>query len=553
MDMISKPRDVDGTWRRQPDRSHLRLRGIIIALIVVALIVVSLQWLSTSPRYQGAVELTAAARIILSHSPLDIDAETITQAAADGLTSVLDPYSGYLTPTELKLLTEETEGEYHGLGVEIRRREGRVYIIDVMPQSPAEEAGLRPGDRIVSVEGQSSFDLSPDELVAIVRGAEGDPISLTIMAPDGTERRVSIIPRDVSINPFPLVGVTRSGIGYIRWEHFSEGSGDRLAAIVEELRVEETIGLILDLRGNPGGIVSEAVTAASLFQAHQTLVCTLVGASSSDSVEFRTSSPPIYQDPLVIVQDELSSSAAEILAASLRDAGRAAIVGHRSFGKGWVQNVFPLSNGGGLRLSTAYYITPSGARIGDPHQARAQFDSLVSGGQWTGTGLDPDIEISAPGSGPWEDLMTREGLTTEYVVARQDDWAATGVEDSVRMMRDLHRWITERNLEPDGTAQAIADLLSDSSMILPNSREYQSVAGDLVAAISKDNALRFRREAPGILRNLWEERLRHVDVPDPGELEALIDLDPFLSAARDLIEQPERLQAILAGVEQNHP
>ncbi len=535
-------------WERQSKRGDLTKRGAIIALFVVALLIVSLEWLRTSDRYQGAVELTTAARIILTNSPLDVDAEMIAQAAADGLTSVLDPYSGYLTPTELNLLTEETAGAYHGLGVEIRRREGRIYIIDVMPQSPAEEAGLRPGDRIISVNGRASVELSPDELVEIVRGAENEPIDMAIMAPDGIERQVSVIPRDVAIDPFPLVGVTRSGIGYIRWEHFTNGSGDRLAALVEELRVEETVGLILDLRGNPGGIVAEAVTAAGLFQAPQSLVCTLVGASEEDSVEFRTSSLPIYQEPLVIVQDELSSSAAEILAASLRDADRAVIVGRRSFGKGWVQNVFPLSNGGGLRLSTAYYITPSGNRIGDPYSAREQFDSLVAGGHWLGTGLAADVEVPEAGGGPWEQMMIREGLATEYVVAHAARWPATGVEDSLRMMRDLARWLSGRDLRPEGPGQSILELLSDSASDFQVSHNHERLIRELRDAVDEDNWLRFRREAPGILRHLWEERLRHVEVADPGELEALIELDPSLATARDLIEQPERFQSILADV-----
>jgi len=538
---------VDAVWRARR-RGTFTARGFLLLVVVAVLLAGSLRWLQSSVRYRGARELAAAAELIISRSPMEADPDKIFRGAAHGMMSVLDPYSAYLPPAEFNSLTEETEGEYFGIGVEIRLRGRIVVVANVLPRSPAYDAGIRPGDQIIAIDGHATEALTLDEIVATVRGAGENPVLLTILPPTGPERHVRLLPRAVEIEAFPLVGITRSGFGYIRWEHFSLGSADRLAAIIEELRIEDPIGLVIDLRGNPGGVLDEAVSAAGLFLPSNSLVCTLVRTEGSDSLAYRTGSAlPIYQDDLIIVQDALSTSAAELFAAALQDSRRAIVVGQRSFGKGWVQSVIPLDDYGGMRLSTAYYLTPSGQRIGDVHSSSAQLDSLLSGGRFEGMGMFPDVRVEPTEQGPWEQWCLREGVFADYVSSRDDDWPAAGLEDSTDLLTDFSQWLFDSPVRPHGTGRALLDRLQKSDSAEAPLRPGKKVLNALAAAVERDDRLQFRRESSALLLRLWEQRIESVEDPDPGELEALIDLDPSLTTARDLLEQPERFDAILAG------
>lgn len=529
-----------------PPSSGIGLRGLLSLVVGMALVALSIWYVRSDSRYQAAENLSAAARIVLERAAVPVDASQIAEAAARGLTSVLDPYSSFLTPDEYESFTEQTEGEYVGIGAEITARDGAIIVYNVFPLSPAADVFIRPGDRIVAIDGESTAGLLPARVVQRIKGPAGAEVTITVQSPGGAPRTVHLARRTVAVNVFPIVGITRSGVAYIRWTQFTTGSGDRLAALVEDLLVDRPIGIVLDLRGNPGGLLDEAVSAAGVFLPAGTPVCRLVGRNAATTTELVTEAPTSsYQGPLVVIQDASTASASEVLVGAFRDASRSLVIGRRSFGKGWVQTVAPLGSMGALRLSTARYATPGGSMVGDPRLARAQYDSILDGFTPGGTGLDPDVDLPAPLVGPWESEFLKAGLFSDYVAVNADDWSAAGAEDSTYLLDALTRWRDSLGLYPSGPGMMLMSrvkLERDSSNPSPL---RDSILSTLVSTMSEDGDLLFRREGRHLLRRLWEERLLSVSDADPGELEAMIEFDTDLAVARDLIEQPERYRLLL--------
>ena len=527
-------------------RTRSSLIGIWCLVLTLGILAQSLQCLRGDDRFRASASLSTAAKLILSESMVPVEPEAVFHGAAQGMISVLDPYSSYLSPQDFELFNEESEGEYVGIGIEVRVVDGVVTLSDVYPQSPAADALLRPGDRITTIDGASTRSLNFAAVVEKLRGEAGTPVGLEIERSGAPRREVRLIRRAVAIEAFPISGVSRSGVAYVRWSYFSAGSADRLAAIVEELVVDEPIGLILDLRGNPGGVLDEATAAAGLFLPPNSEVCTLVDAQGQRTPYFTTSSlPPDFVGPLIIVQDELSASSAEVLIAALRDGGRAVTIGRRSFGKGWVQNIFPLDSLGAIRLSVARYETPSGAMLGDPVKAREQYDSIYAGAPWSGAGLEPDVKIPASSAGTSGNMISDVATLAEFVVTYADEWPAVGAEDSAALLGELHGWLEGRNLEsPSCLGDSLLLSLKEKSRGSELPAEWANCAELLEEALQEESDLVRRRDEPQILRHLWERRLLYAERPDPGEVEALLDLDPDLAAARDLLEQPERYQIL---------
>jgi carboxyl-terminal processing protease len=318
---------------------------------------------------------------------------------------------------ELSYFEEETEGEYVGIGVEIKITAGAIVIVRVLPHTSAADALLQPGDKIVAIDDTPTTGFTIMRSVELMRGPEGSTVSVLIEDTQGAERRLTLERRAVTVSPFPIHGVSRSGSAYIRWTVFTEGSADRLAALVETMLIESPIGLILDLRGNPGGLLDEAVSAAGIFLPPDKLVCSVIDRSGLEMEEYRTGEPPAtYSGPLVVVIDEYSASASEVLAAALQESGRAVVIGRRSFGKGWVQNVFPFDDGSALRLSTARYYTPAGHTFGDPSVRLPNEDSEIDSTWFEPSGLVPDSTVAALPIGTWEESLAQNGVFADFAV-----------------------------------------------------------------------------------------------------------------------------------------
>jgi carboxyl-terminal processing protease len=472
---------------------------------------------------------------VLTDGAIDATPEAVFQAAANGLTASLDPFSTYMPAEELSYFEEETEGEYVGIGVEIKITSGAIVIVRVLPQTSASDALLQPGDRITSIDDQPTSGFTLLKAVDLMRGPEGSTVQIGVQSPSGEERILILERRAVSVSPFPIQGISKGGTAYIRWTDFTTGSADRLAAIVEALSVESPIGLILDLRGNPGGLLDEAVNAAGIFLPPDELVCTIIDRTGTESIEYRTGkSPATFSGQLTVVIDENSASASEVLAAALQESGRAVVVGRRSFGKGWVQNIFPLEDGSALRLSTARYYTPAGHTFGDPSVRLPDDETDIDTTWFEPSGLLPDSVVDVLPFGPWEETLAREGVFSDFAFAHLEDWPGDD------LLGALATWCDSLNVVPDGLGIEVVEYgLTERTRDSIESTTMHRLRTALDSAHIRDRQLLFAREADALALCLWEQRMFAVGRPDEAELEDYLSFDPDLAIARDLLEQPE--------------
>lgn len=295
---------------------------------------------------------------------VEVDATGLERTSVQALVDSLDdPYTDYLDPDELEALRARTNGEFFGVGLAVEARDGAVVVTRVETGGPAAAAGIREGDRITAVDGRPTEGRSLDLVVSEIRGPRGTTVRLGIRTGDAAARTIPL-ERRFRFTVTAVAGeIRRVGdvkVGYVILGRFTRGSARALRREVADLRAKGAQALVLDLRGDPGGLVNEAVAAAGVFLPDGSTVVTTEGLHSPERV-YRTSDAPGAGDlPLIVLVDRNSASASEILAGALRDAERGRLVGERTFGKALVQTTVVLRDGGALKLTTARYLTPSG-------------------------------------------------------------------------------------------------------------------------------------------------------------------------------------------------
>lgn len=276
-----------------------------------------------------------------------------------------DRFSDYFSPESLASFNEQIEGHFSGIGLSVTPAKRGLRVATVFPRSPAAEAGIRAGDTIVSVDGESIAGLTSNEATARIKGPEGTEVTVGVLGPkNGKVRKLTLTRAQVTL---PNVSsqvkkVAGRVVGYIRMLSFSEAAHVQLANAVEKVEKEGAEGIVLDLRGNPGGLLQEAVLGAGIFLPEDEVVVSTKSRTQGDSVH-KTGGGRISDLPLVVLIDRNTASAAEILTSALHDDGGATVVGTRSYGKGVFQEEKNLANGGALKLTVGEYFTPDGVNL----------------------------------------------------------------------------------------------------------------------------------------------------------------------------------------------
>jgi carboxyl-terminal processing protease len=304
----------------------------------------------------------------------------IVYCAIRGMLNTLDPHSAFMKPEQYKEMQVETKGEFGGIGIQIGIKDAMLTVIAPLDGTPADKAGIRAGDKIVKVDGKSTKDMTLTEAVEKMRGPKGTQVTLTILRDEFAAPKDFTITRDIIKIQSVRHKDLGDGVGYIRITQFQERTSEDLGKAVAKMKEAKVTALVLDLRNNPGGLLNQAVEAATSSSPKKLVV--YIKGRRGDKDEFFTREEETFQGiPIVILVNEGSASASEIVAGALQDWGRAVVMGTQTFGKGSVQTVLPLTDGSGIRLTTAKYYTPKGRSIQN-------------------TGIAPDILVDAEGREP---------------------------------------------------------------------------------------------------------------------------------------------------------
>ncbi|MEW4452897.1 S41 family peptidase [Bremerella sp. JC817] len=284
---------------------------------------------------------------------------------ACGTAASLDPYTSFLTQDQLTEVYSQIEGNFVGLGVELKADEGNLLIVHAIDGSPAHQAGIRSGDRIVAVDGQQTEIISTEKAADMLKGPIGSSVRVTILSPGQPPRDLQVRRDRVEVPSVDNIHIMdqESKIGYLKITSFQKNTPADLSSALWKLHRDGMRALVIDLRGNPGGLLTASVDMVDLFVEQGTIVSTR-GRNAREDFDYTAHMPGTWRVPLVVLIDSNSASASEIFAGAIRDHRRGTVVGQRSYGKGSVQGIFPLATGGtGLRLTTAKFFSPSGRAI----------------------------------------------------------------------------------------------------------------------------------------------------------------------------------------------
>ena len=293
----------------------------------------------------------------------EVDSKKIIYGAMKGMLSSLDDYSQFMEPDEYREIQVETKGEFGGIGIEISMREGILTVITPLAGTPAEAAGLKPNDKVVKIDGKITKKLTLNEAVKLMRGKPGTPVTLTIWR----DQDVFDVPikRDIiKVNSIKKAELIEDKIGYIKLVEFQENTARDLDEALKKLEAQGMDSLILDLRNNPGGLLDGAIDVSERFLAKDMGIVSIKARNPQKAELFKSSGRFTRPDyPMVVLVNEGSASASEIVAGAVKDNRRGIILGAKTFGKASVQTVIPLKDGSALRFTTALYLTPGGRLI----------------------------------------------------------------------------------------------------------------------------------------------------------------------------------------------
>lgn len=347
--------------------------------------------------YEDLKTFTQALELVKRYYVENPDPKTLIQGAIRGMISSLDPHSSYMDEREFKEMNMDIRGEFQGVGIQIGVKNKQLMVIAPIEDTPGFRAGLAAGDKILKINDEWTKDLTIEQAVDKMRGPRGTPVRLLIFREGWDKPREFKIIRDVIKVQSVKSRMLDAGIGYVKIIQFQEQTADELEKALKNLEAKGVKKLVLDLRNDPGGLLEASVNVSDKFLPKDKLVVYLQGRQASDRKDFLTGGAGVPRGyPMVVLVNTGSASASEIVAGALQDSKRAVILGTQTFGKGSVQTVYPLEGGGGVRLTTAKYYTPSGRSIQN-------------------VGITPDIEVKLPSV-----KEPKEGEQAHLVVREKD-------------------------------------------------------------------------------------------------------------------------------------
>lgn len=495
----------------------------------------------------------------------EVDPEKFMQAGIEGMLGTLDPYTVYIDKEDGDEVDLLTNGKYGGIGVTIGLRDGVLKIITVMDGYSAQRAGIIPGDRILEIGGTKVDGRKPDEVRSLTRGDPGSEIKVTL-AREGETKPLDfvLIREEIQVKNVTYSGFLDDGIGYIRLERFSRKAGDEVRQAIKELKIQGDVrGLILDLRGNPGGLLDAAVEVVSKFVPRGTTIVTTKGRRADADKAYTSSEDPLLPaTPLVVLADRGSASASEIVAGTLQDVDRALIVGTRTFGKGLVQTILPLNYGAQLKITTARYYIPSGRSIQEidymhkdkngifatvPDSLKRKFSTAHGRTVFEYGGVAPDSAVAEEDLGPMVRDLMRKSLFFKFAnsyVAASKGTPITGVNDEI--LAEFRKFLEAQKFDFQEETEGKVKELRTLADRLHYAKEVKDDLDILAGALQKEKANGFERYRDHIVTELNIELMARVG-GDHGRIKASLRDDAQLKAAHGIAKDKKLYQRKITG------
>ena len=396
-----------------------------------------------------------------------LNPEELMRAGIDGMVKTLDPYTVFIGEKENDEIDLITTGKYGGVGVTIGQRDGYITIISLLEGFSAAKQGMEVGDRIIEVEGKSVKGGSLDAVRQLVRGAPGTELRMKIER-EGEKKPIDFVlmREEILVRNIAYSGYVSDGVAYIRLERFSRTAGDDLRTAIKDLRVNgELKGLVLDLRDNPGGLLESAVDVVSKFVPEKSLIVSTRGRKISSERSYTSSETPMLRDlPLAILVNRFSASASEIVSGAIQDLDRGIVVGTRTFGKGLVQTITPLSENSSLKMTTAKYYTPSGRCIQEidyghrdgegngitvPDSLKHEFRTAHGRRVWESGGILPDTIVTDSLHSTLLDELNRKAMFFKYAnrYAAENKTLPDSFEVTNKQIENFEVFLKEKGFE----------------------------------------------------------------------------------------------------------
>src|SRR3954468_20582896 len=442
--------------------------------------------------------------------PVNAD-KAIYNGAIPGMLHVLDPHSNFFDPKQYALLREDQRGKYYGVGMTVGPRNNKVIVIAPFVGTPAYKAGIRPGDIIIAVDGKATDNMSTSDVADLLKGPKGTTVHITMLR-EGSDKPLdfAVVRDEIPRYSVDLHFMIRPGVGYMHVSGFNETTEHEVADALDQMG--DLKGLILDLRQNPGGLLSEGVGVADKFLRKGQLIVSHHGRSSPEKRYVASHGNGGKEYPLVVLVNRGTASAAEIVAGAIQDHDRGLIAGEITFGKGLVQTVYPLSENTGLALTTAKYYTPSGRLIQRDYSNVSLYDyyfnregednnnnhevKLTDSGRtvYGGGGITPDVKIAAPKSNRFQDSLLQHyaffNFAKRYVITHHP---AKNFEVDDVTMQDFRKFLDEEKIP-----------YTEAELIESNDWIRSSIKSEIfVDAFGQEEGLKVRAESdPEVVKAL---------------------------------------------------
>lgn len=495
----------------------------------------------------------------------EIDPEKFMESGVDGLLSVLDPYTQFISEQESDEVDLITTGKYGGIGVSIGVRDGYITILSLIEGYSAQRQGILPGDRILEIDGKSVVGYKPDDVRSLTRGEPGTEVHLKIEREGEREPLTFVLVREeIQLKNVSYADYIQDDVAYVRLDRFSRSAGDELRLAIKELRLKGALrGMILDLRDNPGGLLDAAVDVVEKFVPKGSLVVSTKGRKIETEKKYTASEEPMLPNtPLIVLVNKNSASASEIVAGAIQDLDRGIILGTRSFGKGLVQTVVPLAYNTQLKITTAKYYTPSGRCIQQidymhkdkdgifavkPDSLKQEFKTLKGRSVFESGGIYPDTVVEEQEQSTIHKELLRKLMyfkfATRYAVQHQE--LPASFSDDKILLKEFQSFLDEQKFSyQDDGEKKVAELKELAKKMRYGTSTTEEIERlTMLLEDEKKNAL--EREKKEVLRALRMEIMSRYK-GEKGRIAAALTDDVQVTTALRLIQNTTEYERLLS-------